>query len=97
MKNANLSKLAKQEDMSEIHLLNTLKFSISDFSNELQELWNKRKLDCKMELIKRWVKELQENGIKPKIVFKEPENEHDKKYSKELLNNNSILDAVFKN
>lgn len=83
--------------MSEFHLLNTLKFSISGFSNELQELWNKRKLDCKMELIKRWVKELQENGIQPKIVFKEPESKHDKKYSKELLNNNSILDAVFKN
>lgn len=97
MNTANLSKLAKPEDMNELHLLNTLKFSISNFSNEIQKIWNKRKLDCKMELMKRWTKELQENGIQPKIVFKEPESKHDKKYSKELLNNDSIFDAVFKN
>lgn len=97
MNTANLSKLAKPEEMDELHLLNTLKFSTSDFSNELQEIWNKRKLDCKMELMKRWTKELQKNGIQPKIVFKEPERRNDKKYRKNLLNNDSIIDAVFKN
>lgn len=50
-----------------------------------------------MELMKRWTKELQENGIQPKIIFKEPENKHNKKYRKSLLNNDSIFDAVFKN
>ena len=78
----NTSKLLKPEEMDELHLLNTLKFSTSDFSNDIQEIWNKRKLDCKMELMKRWTKELQKNGIRAKIIHKEPESKHNKKYKK---------------
>lgn len=92
-------KLVDVSKMDEPYLINTIRYEFGNnsFSEEYVEKWEKRKLDCKMELMKRWTKELQENGIQPKIVFKEPESKHDKKYSKELLSSNSIFDAVFKN
>lgn len=92
-------KLLDTQDMDEPHLINTIRyeFNHNNVSEEYIEKWEKRKLDCKMELMKRWTKELQENGIQPKIVFKEPESKHNKKYSKGLLSSNSIFDAVFKN
>ena len=72
-------------------------FSHNNVSEEYIEKWEKRKLDCKMELMKRWTEELQENGIQPKIVFKEPESKHNKKYKLSLLSNEAVIDAVFKN
>lgn len=92
-------KLLDTKDMNETHLINTIRyeFNHNNVSEEYIEKWEKRKLDCKMELMKRWTEELQENGIQPKIVFKEPESKHNKKYKLSLLSNEAVIDAVFKN
>ena len=92
-------KLLDTKDMDEPHLINTIRyeFNHNNVSEEYIEKWKKRILDCKMELIKRWIKELQENGIQPKIVFKEPESKHDKKYRKNLLSNEAVINAGSKN
>lgn len=68
-------KLPDTSEMDEAYLINTIRyeFSHNSVSDEYKEKWNKRKLDCKMELMKRWTKELSENGIFPKIITKEPE------------------------
>ena len=92
-------KLLDTKDMDEPHLINTIRyeFSHNNVSEEYAEKWEKRKLDCKMELMKRWTKELQKNGIQTKIIHKEPESKHNKKYKKSLLNHDSILDIILKN
>lgn len=63
-----LNKLPEPEMMEENHLLNTVKFYTQDFSKDLKEIWEKRKIECKKELIKRWIKEFYENGIKTSII-----------------------------
>ena len=63
-----LSKLPEPDEMDENHLLNTIKFSTHDFSKELKEAWENRKIECKKELIKRWIKEFHRDGIKTSII-----------------------------
>lgn len=63
-----LSKLPEPDVMDENHLLNTIKFYTQDFSEDLKEAWQNRKIECKKELIKRWIKEFYENGIKTSII-----------------------------
>lgn len=63
-----LNKLPEPNVMDENHLLNTIKFSTTDFSKELKEAWEKRKIECKKELIKRWIKEFHKSGIKTSII-----------------------------
>lgn len=88
--------LPDASEMDEPYLINTIRyeFSHNNVSDEYKKKWNKRKLDCKMELMKRWTKELQENGIQPKIVFKEPESCGKKKNKQKLFDNDSIFDMI---
>lgn len=63
-----LNKLPEPEVMDENHLLNTIKFYTQDFSEDLKEAWEKRKIECKKELIRRWIKELHNDGVKTSII-----------------------------
>lgn len=74
-------------------MLNTIKYQSSSSSKEFQDNWSKRKDLCKMELMKRWTKELHEKGIKAKIV-EQPINEED--LYKNFPNRNQIIDMILK-
>lgn len=79
--------------MDEKYLLNTIKYLGSSRNQEFQNIWSKRKDLCKIELIKRWTKELQEKDIEAKTVDKTV-NEED--LYKNFPNRNQIIDMILK-
>jgi hypothetical protein len=84
--------LKKVENMDEAHLCNTI-------SCESRHIGLDRRNECKMELMKRWTKELSVQGFVPKIITPEPEiivSRYEKKRKSTFFeNSDKLMDQIF--
>lgn len=77
-------KLKKVEDMDEAHLCNTIVC-------ESKYIDHQRRNACRMELMKRWTKQLHHEGIKTSIVTSEPEMKY---VPKPLISQKDMIDII---
>lgn len=79
--------LKKIENMDESHLCNTVVCESKFISHE-------RRNECRMELIKRWTKQLHNEGIRTSIVTVEPEIVNTTVSKKPILSMNQLISQI---